>query len=520
MWKIFKQFIIIFLLLSCAHANISIRTSLIKNNECFIAIDFPVKQGEHITAPVADGKSMAPIIKLKNAQIKQFYWPKAEPIKDHTKLYGFYKDFTLVCKVKVLKLPIKYDIFYVSCGKACTPHQITGEIKINNLIKKEEVNKECFSLIKIILFGFLGGLLLNIMPCVLPIISIKLLSIIKQSLLPINTIRKHCILYSLGTISFFLFLGLFITKFHVSKPEIGWGFYMQNPTIVFSLLLIFLFCSLHFLSIYQIHFPFPIMRSGSFINGAFSAISSAICIGPFLGVVIGAAILNNEILLSVILFFSIGIGLAFPFLLFAIFPGKIKKIPKLSSNWSKVLTLILGTCTLITCSWLLLVLSRQINNILFIFSLIIIISVLLYSSSIFTNYKIILKVLSCVCIICGYFILHSSKGINWVDYQKEYLLQSNTKPVFINFTADWCLNCKVNERVFNNEKIINLFETKNIIPIKCDLTLRNNQFSELLQSYGTVSVPFYVIYSSDKKKYNILPSILTLENLKQALDCI
>lgn len=519
MWKFFRRIFSVFILLSCVNANISIRTSLIKNNECFIAIDFYIKDGEHITAPIGIGKDSAPSIKLQNAEIIQTYWPKATTIKNHPDIFGFYKKLTLICRVHIFKLPIKYDIFYVSCAKACTPHQIKGEIQINNLIKQEEINNisNDFPLIKIIIFGFLGGLLLNIMPCVLPIISIKLLSIIRQATLSVKAIRHQCLLYSLGTISLFLSLGLALTKIHISRPEIGWGFYMQNPIIVFSLLLIFLLCSLHFFSIYQIRMPIPIIKSGPFINGMFGAISSAICVGPLLGVVIGSVILNNNILLAAILFLSIGIGSAFPFLLLTLFPKKVQQIPKLSPNWSKILTLIFGTGTLISCAWLLLVLSNQIDNILFIFSIVIIISVFLYSTMIFPTYKRLLEIIVCICIMCGYFLLRNNEKINWIEYQKEYLLSNSNQPIFINFTADWCLNCKVNDLLFNNNRIIDLFKKKNILPIRCDLTLRNKEISKLLQSYGTISIPFYVAYSADRKECMTLSSSFTVSELERIL---
>lgn len=573
--------------------TVEIRTSNAQpTNEFYIAIDFKVPTGSHITAPVGAGKSMAPSIKLTNCKILDIKYPKAKPVlkSDGTpsEYMGFYKDFTLVIKVSTedIKKPISYNLFYVICDRGCKPNHYKGILKYNGKFipqiekiekTKREISKSEIQQSKItnkpsdstlssdmhlntsplgisntklqnrtfiqnnlpiphgilysILIGLLGGLLLNVMPCVFPVISIKLLSVAKSAGHAPRLIRWQCLAYSAGTICTFLVLGLFLSLIRMKIPSVGWGFYMQYSQFNYVLLILFLFCALHFLEIYQFHIPIPQIRClrsqkaglciKSFGNGIFGSITSAVCVGPFLGLPIGNALLSGCLINAIILFIAIGAGLAFPFIFMAFFPKYISKFPKLSENALHTFSLILGVLMLISCAWLISVLSVQLKEplkLMWIIIILVLISSLLY----FIQRDIFSKTVRSIIMFCvfvvglsGYLTVlpqtffSSSQLIEWHDYNGNL---PNKRPLFLNFTANWCLNCQFNSRVFADADVIKLFNKNNIYAIKCDWTNHDDEIAKLLSKFGSVSVPLCIYYPKNGAPI-ILPTILTKANL-------
>ena len=188
------KFLISFLtyLLGCISYCASFRTihNTIDSEKQYIAVDFHVPTGEHFTAPEGKGKSIAPSIKWDNAEVVEVFWPKAEKLMNsdgtESDYSGYSKDFTVIYSLKIndISKPVLYDLFYVSCGDACMPKQQQGKIVPNGLLTVEEIEKyttiESEPLLVILFFGLLGGIILNFMPCVFPIVSIKLFSLYHQ----------------------------------------------------------------------------------------------------------------------------------------------------------------------------------------------------------------------------------------------------------------------------------------------------------------------------------------------------
>ena len=271
--RIFSRFLILFFLSFALNAQTFLRTSIDKekigaNDKIFVAIDFKVPSGEHITSPVGKGKPLAPGIKWENAEVLEVFWPKSVDLPNtsggKSEYSGYDKDFTLLYSLKIndVSKPIKYDMFYVICGDACKPVQHSGELSLNGLLLHDEigrvtgkeVNTGDYSFILMILFGLLGGIILNCMPCVFPIISMKIFGIIKSSEDTESSVKKHGVAFSIGVISTFLVLGSLLLVLRQSMPSIGWGFYMQDPSFVVCLLIVFLLCSLNFFGLYNLNF--------------------------------------------------------------------------------------------------------------------------------------------------------------------------------------------------------------------------------------------------------------------------
>lgn len=592
------RYLVVILLVTLGHA-VEFRTSNTQpTKEFYVAIDFKVPNGSHITAPIGIGKPIAPSIKLTNCKILDIRYPKAEPILKFdgtaSEYMGFYNDFTVVLKLSVedITKPVDYDIFCVICNHGCKPSQYKGQLQYNGkftppieqplekrhipqpkptLVNSEQPSTKVSSvsspvpvikqplrasptspdqhtktenatlvqhnlstshgILYSILIGLLGGLLLNVMPCVFPVISIKLLSVAKSAGQSPRLIRCQCVAYSMGTICMFLTLGLVIRFVRTKIPSAGWGFYMQFPQFNYVLLILFLLCALHFLEIYQFHFPLPQVRwlrsqkgsicIKSFGNGIFGAITSAVCVGPFLGLPIGNALLSGNIGDAVVLFVSIGVGLASPFLFMALFPQYISKFPKLSERALRTFSLILGTLMLLSCAWLISVLSTQLNHslkLMWIIATLVLCAILLYVLQNNITSKLVRStIISAVSVIgiSGYIIVSpqtlfgNTKIIEWHDYNG---ILPNRRPLFLSFTANWCLNCQFNNRVFTDTDIIKLFNDKDIYAVKCDWTNRNDEIATLLSKFGSVSVPLYVYYPKTGNPI-VLPTMLTKTNL-------
>ncbi len=555
--------------ISIPQAQVVLRTSVKQSIKgiFYIAIDFKVPFGSHITSPEGIGKTVAPSIRLTNCKILDMEWEKPVPILNRdgsaSGYTGYYKDFTVLLKVSVTDItqPVYYDIFYVLCSKNCTPCQVKGTLQYNGklipqttTVEKTKVdikNKPNIDIktdkqkiktaqtsistrvLHSILIGLLGGLILNVMPCVFPVISIKLLSVARSAgQLPV-LIRKQCFAYSAGTVLMFFLLGLLLCLIRQKIPSTGWGFYMQIPQFNYSLLILFFLCALHFLDIFKFYIPLPQTRRlqnkeyglsvKSFFNGMFGAVTSAVCAGPFLGLSIGSALLSGSLTDAIILFVSIGIGLALPFIFIAIFPKYVSYFPKLSEKALRTFSLILGILMLLSCTWVISILIPQLSNpnkVMWTMMTLVIGAFLLYSIQNISTNKIVRMILSIstfAVVASGYITVNTRTQSNKITWHQYAGALPEKRPMFLNFSASWCLNCQFNSRVFNDAEIIKLFNKKNIYAIKCDWTNRSEEVSELLAKFGSVSVPFYVYYPKDGKPI-ILPTMLTKSNVITVID--
>jgi thiol:disulfide interchange protein DsbD len=498
-----------------------------------------------VYAPSGKGKSLAPSVSWKNADILEEYWP------DHVGLpnsdggqsgyFGYDKDVTILYKLRVRDAtkPIEYDLFYVACSDACVPTRSAGTLKLNGLLLKGEVEKvtergrmAVSPLFTMILFGLLGGIVLNFLPCVFPIVSMKAFAIMKLARASSRIIRWHGISVSIGMITTFLLLGLVLLILREYTPGIGWGFYMQSPSFVFLLFIGFLVSGLHFFGIVHLGLPggirlkLPVKTPfiSSFFSGILGAFTSASCAGPFAGIAISSAILvEQDFLRSACIFASLGIGAATPFLLISFYPKMIKAIPR-PGKWLEIFKEFMGFAMLFSAIWPLWILSSQVGGKCTMLALAcaVALSMFLWTArhaKKLSTYKVTATTGAVAVVCCGAFVMGSMDQVEneiiWHSYSNEIFnaALNNKKPVFLNFTASWCLNCQVNQTVFNDSSIVDEFKKGEIVAIKCDWTNRDEGVASLLRTYGAVSVPFYVFYPAANSDYVILPIVLTKANL-------
>lgn len=390
--------------------------------------------------------------------------------------------------------------------------------------------EETPSFLYYLLFAFIGGLILNVMPCVLPVISIKLFGLLQFRDSSPKKIMAHNLIYSLGVITTFLALAIVITILKSSSEVIGWGFQLQSPTFVAIMAIVIFLFALNLFEVFEFKTPGgnklggmeiedgPI---GDFFSGVLATILSTPCSAPFLGTALTFAFTADTFsILTVFLF--IGLGMAFPFIISAFFPQLIHFLPK-PGKWMNDLKKFLGLSLILTAIWLLDVFSNLTNS---IYGLIEINTILalgffyLYMRKEITKQK---KYLIPMLILPLYLMVDltlneinadrvvstsssnenlklGNDGLSWVKFSPEKLLaQKNAgQIVFIDFTAKWCFTCKINEKlIINTDKFKGLVEKYQVQLLLGDWTRRDAVIGKWLADHGKVGVPAYFVLKAD-----------------------
>lgn len=396
-------------------------------------------------------------------------------------------------------------------------------------------DQEPLSFWLLLLSALLGGVLLNLMPCVFPVLSIKLFSLINASDRDLGLFSRRLregLLYTAGVLFTFVGLGVIFLVLRAGGAAIGWGFQLQSPTIVMALILLFWLMALSFLGFFE--FGSRIMQmagsnhsGSSFVTGMLAVFVAAPCTGPFMGAALGAAA-TLPAYSAMAIFVGLGLGLAAPFLLLAISPTLSSRLPK-PGQWMESLRQFLAFPLFATVLWLLWVLEKLLDENVWILVCCVI---LLLSFAIWLNkssrhfWRIIAGIVAVVAVLWGFNTLHqilpgdSKKTLNsnsWQAYNSQVITQARAegRGVFIDFTAAWCITCQVNKKVvLDTQAADQLFDQHNVLRMRADWTRYDAEITAALAAFGRNSVPVYVYYPADGSQPKILPQILTLDILK------
>ena len=403
--------------------------------------------------------------------------------------------------------------------------------------KFEDFNEEGLSLITALIFALIGGLILNLMPCVFPVISLKVLSFVSMGGSSPRKIRNHALVFTVGVIASFMLIALTIVLLKQAGNFVGWGFQLQSPLIVGLLSLVMVFISLVLIT--DNSFGESLTKLGnigstengyysSFLTGVLAVVVASPCTAPFMGAALGYALIqpSGE---TVPIFLSLSLGFSLPYLLLAVNPKLIDFLPK-PGDWMVTLKEFFAFPMLATALWLLWVFSLQVNQILVIFLLIgwllLALNFWIFQKDYKTINKVIFLGISIFSMI--YFLpeteeIETEKNIiigsatEWYEGIEDDLRNKN-QPYFINFTAAWCITCQSNEiTAFSKDGFKSLLEEKNIEYIKADWTNRNDAITRSLKKYGRSGVPFYVYWEPGFENPKILPAILTDQIIKNNL---
>lgn len=394
---------------------------------------------------------------------------------------------------------------------------------------------ETLSLFWVLIMALLGGFLLNLMPCVFPVLSLKVLAFFKQK--SKYSPFKHGLFYSLGILLSFYVLVALLQFLKLAGAQIGWGFQLQSPLFILSLLAVMVTVTVvmaklskESLGLNQLQGFFARLLPqtvntellGSFMTGVLAVFVATPCTAPFMAPAIGYG-LSQSFMPNLAVFTALGLGMSFPFLMIGILPKSFwLKMPK-PGPWMLRLQQFLAIPMALTAIWLAWILLGQISLIAWFFAILLIFVLIFFLLDIFPIQNKGVKLtlyLVLASIFFALFMINSRVALNTQTFSvsalKQQLEQGDVK-IFVDVTARWCLTCKVNENLVLKTPEITEWFTQQGIQLKIlDWTQQDADITQYIQSFKREGVPLYVYYDKQGTAH-VLPQVLTKESLKAAL---
>lgn len=410
-------------------------------------------------------------------------------------------------------------------------------VKVGNG-KSNETNLFLF-----LILAFLGGLILNLMPCVLPVISLKLFGLIAHQNESKKSILRHNTFYSLGVFFTFFILATVVVVLKMSGEKVGWGFQLQSPIFVFIMMVVLLIMAINMFGLFEFRTPFGNSLGNKnfknnyvsdFFNGVLATILSTPCSAPFLGAALTFAFTTSYFNIYLTLSF-VALGLSFPFLLTGFYPKAISFLPK-PGMWMEKLKYFLGLSLLLTFVWLYDVLMNLIDfeafgiylNTLFILIFFYFFFRKFISKNVFMSFVLLVFPFALTTLVYSQngFKVSSrestivNKGsVNWQPWSEAKLAELKTSKslVFIDFTAKWCLTCKVNKKlVLDTLEFSDFVKKHNIETLLGDWTKKDDNITKFLERYNVVGVPAYFV-QRENGEIIFLGETVSIQKIKEAL---
>ena len=386
-----------------------------------------------------------------------------------------------------------------------------------------------FSLFVYILFALGGGLILNLMPCVFPVLSLKALTFASTSG-SAHSHHMHGWAYTAGVVLSFSLAALVILTARAAGESADWGFQLQQPMFVAIMLYLFLTMGLSLSGL--IHFGSGLMGlgqgltaneglRGSFFTGVLAVIVASPCTGPLMAPAIGFALTQPSVV-ALTIFIALGFGMALPFLLLSYSPKLAKLLPR-PGLWMEKLKEFLAFPMYLTAIWLLYVFGRQVG----IFGATMLISgavAIAFAIWLFQSlpeqkpWRKVIQAMGLASLLYAAYIAYTGDGFSddngdWQPFSRELVqnLRDEGKTVFVDFTADWCITCKVNKGVaLSGASFSKAVADYNVALVKADWTNEDPIISAVLKEYGRSGVPMYLVFHADsRKEAEMLPQFLT-----------
>ncbi len=390
------------------------------------------------------------------------------------------------------------------------------------------------------LLALLGGLILNLMPCVFPVLSIKVLGLVEQAGKSRESVRRHGLAYTAGVLATFGVLGMLLLGLRAAGWQVGWGFQLQSPPMVAVLAYVLFAVGLNLSGVFHLGTSLQaagfgltqrLGRSsglaGSFSTGVLAAVVATPCTAPFMATAIGFALVQPAVIALVIML-ALGLGLALPFLVLTLAPGLIGSLPR-PGAWMDTLKQLLAFPVYATVAWLVWVLGQQVGSASLFAALIGLVLVALAAwsfnlaqtaASWGRRLAVGTVAASLLALSVGVAGIHrsdlaatakSAAADNHEAFSEQRLaeLLAAGRPVFVNMTAAWCITCLVNEQAaLSTAAVQAAFAARNVAYLKGDWTSRNPEITRVLEQHGRSGVPLYLLYAGGAEPV-VLPQILT-----------
>lgn len=371
--------------------------------------------------------------------------------------------------------------------------------------------------------SLIGGLILNLMPCVFPVLSIKALGFVERAHSAPGELRRHGLLFLAGVLATFLALAAILLIFKAIGDPIGWGFQLQNPVAVSILALVMFTIGLNLAGLFEVGTSLQGVGgrwanlggdAGAFMTGLLAVVVAAPCIGPFAAGALGLAFSQPGFVL-VLVSLMLGLGLALPYLLLSFFPSLLKWLPR-PGPWMTRFKQFLAFPMFGAAIWLVWVLSMQggpqgVLMLLIAFLAVGFLVWVLKFPALLARSAAVAGALVLVVSLFGVSrstIAGDYAGEPWSQDRVDMLIAEG-RPVFIDFTAAWCVSCQFNKQTtLSSPRVLTAFEENDVVVLIADWTNRDDRIAAAIRGYGAAGIPLYVYYGPGSSEPQILPPII------------
>jgi len=454
-------------------------------------------------------------------------------------------------------LEISAKVSWLACKDSCVPGsanlQLTLPIVAGTAVSSASADSSGWlSVLYFMAMAVCGGMLLNLMPCVLPVVSLKILSFAKQAGQDRKRIFRLGLAYAAGTLCTFLLMALVVIGLQQLGVAVGWGFQFQQPLFVLVMASVVAVMTVSMFGVFDISVNTGVQQldgltqqnglRGAFFTGVLATLLSTPCTAPFLGTALGFAFTQHWIVV-ILVFLSIGVGLAAPYLVLTYNPAWLKLLPK-PGMWMVRLKEAMGFAMLLTLVWLLSVLVSQCGAAavlpVSLWLVTLVVCGWLYGAfapphASALQRRSIMALIVALLALSGWSFLPSvttaqktagthvsASGVATEDYSEEALQRhlAAGKVVLLDFTADWCLTCQVFEKtVLSSSEVQQALLANNAVVLRCDWTNGDPLITAKLREFGRSGVPVYVVYSPHRTgSPQLLPEVLTRGAVIEALN--
>jgi thiol:disulfide interchange protein len=396
-------------------------------------------------------------------------------------------------------------------------------------------------LLQALCFAFLGGLILNVMPCVLPVISLKIFGFVSEAGEEPRKVVRLALAFVGGVIGCFLVLAIAVCGLRAAGGQIGWGFQFQDYRFIFALSLLVFAFALNLFGVFEFsvsaratgklaHLASGEGYARAFFQGVFATVLATPCTAPFLGTA-SAFAFAQPAPVTLLIFLAIGAGLAAPYLLLACNPRWLRFLPK-PGVWMLKLKQFFGFLLLATLLWLIWIAGQLhgVEGIITLSAALLVLSLLAWikgsfwtpvasrASKIWAGAAMLATL---ALALFAYRAVTAPSRLVWREFSPQSLdlALASGRPVFVDFTADWCITCKANERfAIDTPAVRNAFSRKNVVTLRADWTHGDEAITALLRQHGRAGVPMYLYYPGGRERPPvILPELISSQTVLDAL---
>ncbi len=567
-----------------SHTTLQLKSSVEEiqpNSEFWLQINWSLDPNWYIYAQNPGDGGMPPQFDFElpaGLTVEEIVWPKARDLsKQGLMIYGYTDACQTFVRLKassdykisslhVIRLGVRWGVCHDQCivenatlGLRLPTKAVFDASLLKQVPKNEPQNPAanmcsheyaCKShVLMLLVFALMGGILLNLMPCVLPVLSLKLLDFAKMRDQESGGIevRKHIFAYTAGVLITFQILNMGLVGLRLLGHHVGWGFQLQSPIFIVCLACLFLVLTLNLFGVFEIGLRMSSLANAydgrsdvvrklthiscthSFLKGMLACVVATPCSAPFMGTAIAAS-LSQPFWMNTLIFLGLGIGLSLPFLSLLIWPRVIQRLPK-PGAWMLTLKQFMGFLMMGSTLWMLWILNARFADSLpwILVGLWLVSLGLWVYGKLCTPYHsfkqhvigLILCVLCCVAAFDTFYwaLSDTNEGDNlvvWQRYTAEAVekARAEKRPVLINFTARWCVTCQTNKKfVLESKSVRDRMKALNVALFEADWTHHDATITKKLESFGQNSIPLIAYYPVGQKSPILLPALLTEDRL-------